>query len=208
MSAEMSWVRTLRSQVATFMFPHPRRRFPMVRVAIGGIEHETAGVLPGTKDLDYFRRKYFPASELLKLSGDANTVTQGFLGAAWKRGWDVAPLPWYKGTSSAPASREAFDAMLAELLSDLEAAGPVDGVLLSLHGGFSTREHADADGEVLRAVRAKIGPSVPLMAVHDMHCNLTEAVIGPADAVAVFRTYPHVDMAERAEHIAPLVLQP
>jgi len=50
-----------------------------------------------------------------------------------------------------------------------------------------------------------VGPDVPLMSVHDLHCNLTEAMIEPADALAVMRTYPHVDMRERALHITGLM---
>ena len=95
--------------------------------------------------------------------------------------------------------------MLDELLDDLRRAGPVDGVLLSLHGSFAAEGIDDADGAVLQAVRDQVGPDVPLMSVHDLHCNLPEAMIDPADALAVMRTYPHVDMRERALHVTGLM---
>ena len=63
----------------------------------------------------------------------------------------------------------------------------------------------DADGAVRQAVRDQVGPDVPLMSVHDLHCNLTEAMIDPADALSVMRTYPHVDMRERALHVTGLM---
>ncbi len=175
------------------------------RIAIGGIEHETAGLLPGQTPMSVFDRRRVSAESLRQRTAEANTVVDGFLHGARQRGWDVAPLLWIKGTSGPPASRATFDAMLGELLDDLESAGPVDGVLLSLHGSFAAEGIDDADGAVLQAVRDRVGSDVPLMSVHDMHCNLTEAMIGPADALAVMRTYPHVDMRERALHISGLM---
>jgi len=175
------------------------------RIAVGGIEHETAGMLPGTTPMSVFDRRRVSAEQLLQRPAEANTVVDGFLHGVRERGWEVAPLLWIKGTSGPPASRQTFDAMVGELLDDLESAGSVDGVLLSLHGSFAAEGIDDADGAVLQAVRDRIGPDVPLMSVHDLHCNLTEAMIGPADALAVMRTYPHVDMRERALHITGLM---
>ncbi len=177
------------------------------RIAIGGIEHETAGLLPGETPMSVFDRRRVSADQLLQRSGDANTVVDGYLHGARERGWQIAPLLWIKGTSGPPASRETFDAILGELLDDLQRAGPVDGVLLSLHGSFAAQGIDDADGAVLQAVRDRVGPDVPLMSVHDLHCNLTEAMIEPADALAVMRTYPHVDMRERALHITELMAE-
>ena len=178
---------------------------PARRIAIGGIEHETAGLLPGETPMSVFDRRRVTAGELLERSAEANTVVDGFLHGARQRGWDIAGLLWIKGTSGPPASRETFDAMLAELIDDLESAGGVDGVLLSLHGSFAVAGIDDADGAVLQAVRDRIGPDVPLMSVHDLHCNLTGAMIEPTDALAVMRTYPHVDMRERALHITEIM---
>ncbi len=178
-----------------------------LRIAIGGIEHETAGMLPGETSMAVFDRRRIRPEELIRRSGQANTVVDGFLQGARERGWEVAPLVWVKGTSGPPASRETFDILLDELLEDLEDRSPVDGVLLSLHGSFAAEGIDDADGAVLQAVRDRIGPDVPLMSVHDLHCNLTEKMIGPADALAVMRTYPHVDMKERALHVTGLMAE-
>ncbi|MBQ16498.1 MAG: hypothetical protein CMJ65_05185 [Planctomycetaceae bacterium] len=177
------------------------------RIAIGGIEHETAGMLPGETSMTVFDRRRVRPDELIKRSGEANTVVDGYLQGARERGWEVAPLVWVKGTSGPPASRATFDTLLGELLEDLEGHGSVDGVLLSLHGSFAAEGIDDADGAVLQAVRDCIGPDVPLMSVHDLHCNLTEKMIGPADALAVMRTYPHVDMKERALHVIGLMAE-
>lgn len=170
------------------------------RIAVGGIEHETAGMLPGETSIDVFRERHVTPEEMLLRSGEANTVVDGYLAGARRQGWEVVPLGWVKGTSGPPASQQTFVTLLSELLVELRAAAPVDGVLLSLHGSFAVEGVDDADGAVLAAVRDVIGPGCPLLAVHDMHCNLTGAMVEPADFLVVMRTYPHVDMHERALH--------
>ena len=73
-------------------------------------------------------------------------------------------------------------------------------------GGVSWRED-DADGAILAAVRALIGPGVPLFSVHDLHCNVSQAMVNrvAANLLVVECTFPHVYMAERATHAAAVM---
>ena len=50
-----------------------------------------------------------------------------------------------------------------------------DGVLLALHGAMVTPKYPDADAEVLRRLRAAVGPNVPLAATLDFHGNVSPA---------------------------------
>ena len=50
---------------------------------------------------------------------------------------------------------------------------PIDAVLLSLHGSFAVEEIDDADGKVIEAVRDFVGQEIPIIVVHDLHCNIT-----------------------------------
>src|SRR5690606_14375766 len=57
-------------------------------------------------------------------------------------------------------------------------------------------EHVDdGEGEILARVRQAVGPKVPVVASLDLHANVTRRMVQMADALAVYRTYPHVDMA-------------
>ena len=47
---------------------------PLRRIAIGGIEHETAGMLPGTTPMSVFDRRRVSAEQLLQRPAEANTV--------------------------------------------------------------------------------------------------------------------------------------
>ncbi len=179
------------------------------RIAVGGIEHETCGFLPWTDDpapttLEDFRSQTVRGAEIARL-GKANTIVDGFVRGVRENGLEMVPLLWARAFTGGAASRATFETVTSELLDLLRNAMPVDGVLLSLHGSFAAEGIDDADGAVLSAVRKLVGPDCPVMAVHDMHCNLTVEMARAADVLVVERTYPHTDMAERAVHTTRLM---
>jgi microcystin degradation protein MlrC len=62
-----------------------------------------------------------------------------------------------------------------------------------------SEKHRDADGEILRRVRGLVGSETPIVATLDLHANISEQMVGSADVLIGYDTYPHVDIAERAE---------
>src|SRR5262249_62253166 len=82
-------------------------------------------------------------------------------------------------------------------IADLAAAGRLDGVLLDLHGAMVPEALDDGEGDLIAAVRAAVGPSVPIAVTLDFHTNLSRAMVEGADLLHGYKTYPHVDMAER-----------
>ena len=180
-----------------------------MRIAVAGIEHETCGfAVPSHTDrattLKSVARNLKYGEELRGL-GAANTIVDGLVRGVRDSGHELVPLLWIDANTSAPVTRDSLENAIEELLDRLRAALPVDGVLLSLHGSFAAEGVDDADGEVLSRVRDLVGPRVPIMAVHDLHCNLSPVMERAADAMVVERTYPHVDMAERALHAAHIM---
>ena len=77
--------------------------------------------------------------------------------------------------------------------------------LLHLHGAMVTESYEDAEGELLARLRHKLGPEVPIVATLDLHANVTKRMADNANALIAFRTYPHVDMYERAWQGAELL---
>jgi microcystin degradation protein MlrC len=112
---------------------------------------------------------------------------------------DVASHP--KGLVDHALFAEIRDSLLARL-SAQRAEGGLDGVLLVLHGAAITLEEADAEGALLEAVRALIGPWVPLVATLDLHANVSPRMLRAADALVVYRSNPHIDMHERGAEAA------
>ena len=83
--------------------------------------------------------------------------------------------------------------------------GKLDGVYLDLHGAAVADSFPDAEGELLRRVRALIG-DLPLTISLDPHANLTAQIVALSDAVVPFRTYPHIDMKEAGAQATRLLL--
>ena len=78
-------------------------------------------------------------------------------------------------------------------------------MLFHLHGAMVTEGHEDGEGELLERLRKVLGPDVPIVVTLDLHANVTQKMADNASALIAFRTYPHVDMYERAWQGAELL---
>ncbi|MFT8244510.1 M81 family metallopeptidase [Roseomonas sp. BN140053] len=173
-----------------------------MRIAVGGFQHESHSFAPTPTGWDEFLHPGgWPALQrppgLLAALRNTSTPIAGAIAAAGAMGFTLAPLTWCLANPGGPVTAEAFERISSLLLSDLQdalAAGPLDGIFLDLHGAMLAEGFPDAEGELLRRVRAVAGPATPLVASLDPHCNLTAAMVERADALSPFRTYPHVDM--------------
>ncbi|MCX7629806.1 MAG: M81 family metallopeptidase [Geminicoccaceae bacterium] len=106
-----------------------------------------------------------------------------------------------------PTSAETWHRLRARILAELEAASPVDVVLLSLHGAMIAEDCEDCEGELLRAVRARVGERAIVAAELDPHCHLTDQMLAHADILVLYKEYPHTDTLERAEELVDLALR-
>src|SRR3712207_4552565 len=83
---------------------------------------------------------------------------------------------------SAPTVQADYEAMRDEILDQLKAALPVDGVLLGLHGAMIAYGYDDAEGDILERVRALVGPKVVIgvdrksTRLNSSHANISYAV--------------------------------
>ena len=134
-----------------------------------------------------------------------NLPIAGFVEAARASGRSFAPLVWANASPSAEVEEEAFERIAGMMVDDLRGAGPVDAVYLDLHGAMVAEHLEDGEGELLRRTRDIIGPDIPLVASLDLHANISPLMADRADALVVFRTYPHVDMAKTGARTARLL---
>jgi microcystin degradation protein MlrC len=111
--------------------------------------------------------------------------------------WTPLPLMGAMVGASGPIDQVFFDEVLREMCTRLQAAMPVDGVFLSLHGAAIGTVDPDPDGSLLAALREIVGADIPLIATLDLHANVSQKMVDNADVLVVYRTNPHIDMAER-----------
>lgn len=183
-----------------------------MRIAIGGIAHETNTFATGKTGIDDFTRGGgFPGlmagEQLVDALRGVNISTGGFIRVLEERGVGIAPLIWTFAQPSGIVEQRAYEKLIHILLEQLADAGPVDGVLLDLHGAMVTEDLEDAEGDIIARVHAAVGPQVPVIVTLDLHANITAAMAAEATAIIGYDTYPHIDCAERGAEAARLMLE-
>ncbi len=169
-----------------------------MRIAVGGFLHETHSFAPmRTRYDDFLHPAGYPGlvrgpAMLAVMRGTAASAA-GAIAAIEADGHEAVPLLWCLASPAGPIEAEAFERIAALLCAELAEAGPLDGVFLDLHGAALAECAPDAEGELLRRVRAIVG-AVPVVVTLDPHANLTALMVGCADVIVPYRTYPHVDM--------------
>lgn len=178
------------------------------RVLTGQIKHETNtfSILPTTLD-SYRARVLYEGEEVqTRLKGTNNEIS-GVMEVADEQGWElVAPIA-ADATPSGKVTKEAWAHLTGSLLSAIKEQGPFDAILLSLHGAMVAEGHNDAEGDLLALLRGAVGEGVPIMATLDLHANVTLKMAENANALVSYRTYPHVDMADRGRQMAELLVR-
>jgi len=167
------------------------------RVLVGAILHETNTFNRVPTQLDDFEGRYLcldAADIRARLTGTA-TEMGGFIAAAAHHRWRTELAVAAAAGPSGPLAAQSWQQLRARIL---EAPGPFDGVLLALHGAMVTQEDRDPEGTLLADLRKRLGPQVPIVVTLDMHANLSARMVGAADVLLPYETYPHVDHADIA----------
>ena len=176
-----------------------------MRIAIGGISHETNTFSTLKTDLSLFERRGVHGGEaLIPAFAGTRTIVGGFLDGARSEGFEAVPTMLAEAAPSGTVTAPAFDRLTTLLVDGLREAGPLDGVLLELHGAMVAENARDGDAEILRRVREVVG-SIPIVGVLDLHANISDGMVALADALVGYDTYPHVDMYERGLEAAALI---
>jgi microcystin degradation protein MlrC len=185
-----------------------------LRIAVGGFLHETHSFAPRpTTWPDFLQPGGFPALQrgpgLIEAVRGTSVPIAGAIATGEAAGVTLEPLAWTFAAPAGPIQDEAFEriaSLICARLSDALEGGPLDGVYLDLHGAALAESFPDAEGELLRRMRAIVGMAMPLTISLDPHANLTRAMVTLADAVVPFRTYPHVDMKAAGAQAMQLLL--
>ncbi len=93
---------------------------------------------------------------------------------------------------------------LIRFLKVSEKTAPLDGIYLDLHGAMVTQSHQDGEGELLARIRRLTGDDLPIVASLDLHANVTPRMMSHISAFCIFRTYPHIDMAQTGARCYPI----
>jgi microcystin degradation protein MlrC len=174
----------------------------MRRIVVAEISHETnVFAAKPTTFADIERAGLKLGMKTLSSASGTNSAFGGFIAGAAIEGFELVPICSVWATPSGMIALETIDRLVSILVDGLEAAidaGPIDGLLLALHGAMVTERDRDGDALLLEAARHVVGIEVPIVSTLDLHANISQRMVNAADVLIGYDTYPHVDMAERA----------
>ena len=166
-------------------------------------ESNTFSIRP--TDLAAFKARLFLQGEAAVAErADANTDIAGFMDVARAQGWQTRHAISASASPAGPVTRMAFDEIAGRILAAAQA-GPLDGILLGLHGAMVVEDHPDGEGLLLECLRAVVGPDLPIAVTLDPHANVTARMCDLAQIVMSYSTYPHVDMRDTGRRAADLL---
>ncbi|MXY97558.1 MAG: M81 family metallopeptidase [Gemmatimonadetes bacterium] len=179
-----------------------------MRVVTGIIAHETSTFTTVETTRRNYQERYggLRGSDILKTFRGANKPTGGFIEGAEAHGFELIPTIVAEPHPSGPTPRALFDEIVDEMLEGFRGAGPIDGVLLELHGAMVAEGIDDGEGYILSAVRDLVG-DVPIVGQLDIHSNMTPLMIEQADVLIGRESYPEVDMAPRGRECADVLVR-
>lgn len=183
-----------------------------MRIVYGGFLHETNTFAPSRAGWEDFVTGggwpgYSEGEQVWSKIAGSNIPAAGFVEKALADGHDIVPTVWTAASPSGPVTRDAYEKIASRIVEGIRDALPVDAVYLDLHGAMVAEHFDDGEGELLRRVRAVVGPDLPIAVSIDLHANVTEAMLSLADIVVAYRTYPHVDMADTGVRTYDLLLK-
>ncbi len=177
----------------------------MPRVLTARFMHETNTFSRVKTDLAvWLRRDFHRDNEIPAAFRGTRSALGASFEAADKYGWTLIHPISANANPSGTVTDVAFEHIGGAILGAARAA-PVDGALLHLHGAMVVESHEDGEGELLRRLRQSPWPEVPVVVTLDLHANVTQAMADNASALIAFRSYPHIDMYERAWQGAELL---
>ncbi|MBB3426207.1 microcystin degradation protein MlrC [Rhizobium sp. BK312] len=120
---------------------------------------------------------------------------------AAEKGWEVIEGTATWADPAGLVNRRTYEELRDEILEQLRAAMPVDGVVLGLHGAMVADGYEDTEGDFLSRVREIVGPDILVCAELDPHSHLTAKRLAAADFFVYFKEFPHTDFVDRAEDL-------
>lgn len=179
------------------------------RIAILGLHLEANSFAPPTVREDFLHQCWEEGESITRLArvpSHLPSEVPGFYARMDEKGtWTPVPIIMIAAPPGGPIVQDVFLDFLDRARRGLAAALPLDGVYIASHGASSATGDEDSDGTLVEMVRGIVGPAVPIVVTHDLHCNVSEKLVELSDALIAYRTNPHVDMRERAAEAADMI---
>jgi microcystin degradation protein MlrC len=161
-----------------------------MRIAIVGLSIEIMLSSPVITDWDAVQ--HYSSRDIEK--GDVWMIRGMLERLEAEPGTTAVPLYWATALPGGAMTADAYARIKRKTLALLSEQGPFDGVLVANHGALEVSDLGmDADTDFVCAIRACVGPYVPIGVSLDLHGDMTPQFLQAATVFSVLRTAPHRD---------------
>ncbi|QHI99652.1 microcystin LR degradation protein MlrC-like protein [Xylophilus rhododendri] len=126
---------------------------------------------------------------------------------AAREGFELVEGSCFFASPGGITNRQDYEFMRDTILREIAAAMPLDTLVLGLHGAMVADGYDDTEGDLIDAARAIVGDGCVLGVELDPHCHLTLRRVRQADAIVMYKEYPHTDTMEAARELIEIVLK-
>jgi microcystin degradation protein MlrC len=177
-----------------------------LRVFVGGLAHETNTFSP----LPTSRRSF--AEGVFHRGGDDATIATAMAFPGYGDMLEVCAQAGDQAVAGmcawaqpgGPLPHREYERLREELFQEIERAGPLDFIVLVLHGAMVSSECWDCEGDLLNRLRDRVG-GTPVGVLLDLHCNLTDSMLRSGALLVACKEYPHTDFRDRAQELRDLL---
>jgi microcystin degradation protein MlrC len=161
------------------------------RIAILGFAIECNRFSPVTTAADFEQDVDIRGNRIVSEARSGASITMpdlpGFFTEMDRTGnWTPVPLRVSLAQPGGPVEEGFFRDYLSEIEAGLKAVLPLEAVFISSHGAALAQGTDDPDGDLFEIVRRVVGPDTPVIAVFDLHANVSRRMI---DNISVFVGY-------------------
>ncbi len=185
-------------------------------VAVAGFHHETNTFAPQPTPYEEFVKDdgwpgLVTGKDVITALEPLNIGMGGFIQAARRHAWHLEPILWCNAEPYAHVTEDAYERIVGSILDELrilcKSSPAPDGIYLCLHGAMVAQHIDDGEGELLARIRQITGSDIPIALSLDLHANISPQMFELSDAITIFRTYPHIDMADTGQRAFALLQQ-
>ncbi|MEU6324220.1 M81 family metallopeptidase [Streptomyces sp. NPDC047009] len=157
-----------------------------LRVGIGGVHIECSTFTPHSTGYDDFTIRR--GAELLNLFDFTRPGRED-----WAEEVEWVPLVHARAVPGGSVDPATYARLEDELTNRLRQAGPLDGLVLDLHGAMHVAGRQDIEADLAAAVRSAVGPDCLIASPTDLHGSVTAALVAQLDLLTAHRLAPHED---------------
>jgi microcystin degradation protein MlrC len=177
------------------------------RIAVLGFAIECNRFSPVTTTADFQQDVDIRGNQIVSEARSGASITMpdlpGFFTEMDRTGqWTPVPLRVALAQPGGPVEESFFRNFLSDIEAGLKAAGPLDAVFISAHGAALAEGTDDPDGDLFEIVRKVVGPDIPVVAVFDLHANVSHKMIDNLSVCVGYLENPHTDIYERGVEAA------